>query len=279
MRFIPAVSGVQIPPLLPEDNGSPGSSRASSLLRQGTPREHGRTHGSGRLSRRMMSAHGQTARGRQRSCRGEERKLAEVPTLPAVAKVRSDRDVLPQRAGAFRLRNAPAGQSGPVRHGDTPCPRGRLGAMSERKGKSGNKPLETWSDTRCPHAWGRASSSCPSQAAKSACQTTVSSVDGCVHRVAGGTQYGKVAQLVRACGSYPQCRGFKSLPCYQRTDGGPEFSGPLFCFGGWPCREGLPVLCPSRARPAARERTGPERRLPYRAARSVRADDAPSLTP
>ena len=27
--------------------------------------------------------------------------------------------------------------------------------------------------------------------------------------------HGKVAQLVRACGSYPQCRGFKSLPCYQ----------------------------------------------------------------
>ena len=29
--------------------------------------------------------------------------------------------------------------------------------------------------------------------------------------------HGKVAQLVRACGSYPQCRGFKSLPCYQKT--------------------------------------------------------------
>ena len=197
-------------------------------------------------------------RGRQRSCRGEERKLAEVPTLPAVAKVHGDRDVLPQRAGASRLRNAPAGQSGPVRHGDTPCPRGRLGAMSERKGKSGNKPLETWSDTRCPHAWGRASSSCPSQAAKSACQTTVSSVDGCVHRVAGGTQYGKVAQLVRACGSYPQCRGFKSLPCYQRTDGGPEFSGPLFCFG----RVALPggASCPLPVAGAAcgpgKDRTG-----------------------
>lgn len=27
--------------------------------------------------------------------------------------------------------------------------------------------------------------------------------------------YGKVAQLVRACGSYPQGRGFNSLPCYQ----------------------------------------------------------------
>ena len=26
--------------------------------------------------------------------------------------------------------------------------------------------------------------------------------------------FGKVAQLVRACGSYPQCRGFNSLPCY-----------------------------------------------------------------
>lgn len=38
MRFIPAVSGVQIPPLLPEYNGSPGSSRASSFLRQGTSR-------------------------------------------------------------------------------------------------------------------------------------------------------------------------------------------------------------------------------------------------
>ena len=27
-------------------------------------------------------------------------------------------------------------------------------------------------------------------------------------------QLGKVAQLVRACGSYPQCREFKSPPCY-----------------------------------------------------------------
>ena len=25
---------------------------------------------------------------------------------------------------------------------------------------------------------------------------------------------GEVAQLARACGSYPQCRGFKSLPRY-----------------------------------------------------------------
>lgn len=29
--------------------------------------------------------------------------------------------------------------------------------------------------------------------------------------------YGKVAQLVRACGSYPQGRGFNSLPCYHQT--------------------------------------------------------------
>ena len=28
--------------------------------------------------------------------------------------------------------------------------------------------------------------------------------------------YGEVAQLARACGSYPQCRGFKSLPRYCR---------------------------------------------------------------
>ena len=27
-------------------------------------------------------------------------------------------------------------------------------------------------------------------------------------------KYGEVAQLARACGSYPQCRGFKSLPRY-----------------------------------------------------------------
>src|SRR4030066_893206 len=29
-------------------------------------------------------------------------------------------------------------------------------------------------------------------------------------------QYGGVAQLVRACGSYPQCPGFKSLHRHQR---------------------------------------------------------------
>ena len=35
----------------------------------------------------------------------------------------------------------------------------------------------------------------------------------------GATQseYGEVAQTVRACGSYPQCRGFNSLPRYQNT--------------------------------------------------------------
>lgn len=29
-------------------------------------------------------------------------------------------------------------------------------------------------------------------------------------------QHGKVAQLVRASGSYPLGRGFKSLPCYHK---------------------------------------------------------------
>ena len=29
--------------------------------------------------------------------------------------------------------------------------------------------------------------------------------------------YGEVAQLARACGSYPQCRGFKSLPRYEKS--------------------------------------------------------------
>ena len=43
--------------------------------------------------------------------------------------------------------------------------------------------------------------------------------------------YGKVAQLVRACGSYPQCRGFKSLPCYQKIQAVRVCPGPLFCYG------------------------------------------------
>lgn len=33
------------------------------------------------------------------------------------------------------------------------------------------------------------------------------------------TQRGKVAQLVRALGSYPSCREFKSPPCYQIFQG------------------------------------------------------------
>ena len=40
--------------------------------------------------------------------------------------------------------------------------------------------------------------------------------------------YGKVAQLVRACGSYPQCRGFKSLPCYQKNTSGSGLSRAAF---------------------------------------------------
>ena len=37
---------------------------------------------------------------------------------------------------------------------------------------------------------------------------------------------GGIAQLARACGSYPQCPGFKSLFRYKKP-GKPMFSGPL----------------------------------------------------
>ncbi len=39
---------------------------------------------------------------------------------------------------------------------------------------------------------------------------------------------GEVAQLVRACGSYPQCRGFNSLPRYQDYPKALQFLQSLF---------------------------------------------------
>ena len=39
---------------------------------------------------------------------------------------------------------------------------------------------------------------------------------------------GEVAQLARACGSYPQCRGFKSLPRYSKALKSLYFTG-FFC--------------------------------------------------
>lgn len=46
------------------------------------------------------------------------------------------------------------------------------------------------------------------------------------------TQCGKVAQLVRALGSYPSCREFKSPPCYQMFQGAllslRSFAGLMF---------------------------------------------------
>ncbi len=62
------------------------------------------------------------------------------------------------------------------------------------------------------------------------CQTSGECV--CSPSPASGDRNGEVAQSVRACGSYPQCRGFKSLPRYQTTPGGQAFRpAPLFVGG------------------------------------------------
>ena len=98
--------------------------------------------------------------------------------------------------------------------------------------------------------------------------------------------HGKVAQLVRACGSYPQCREFKSPPCYQKatTPDVRKASGVFalwaFCVLGirvpglqpapaQPCPPsalaGTPlfnVRCARRAGPSAREDRQSGRRLP-----------------
>ena len=58
--------------------------------------------------------------------------------------------------------------------------------------------------------------SLPGENTEKACQRRASSVDASLRCGKSTKPYGKVAQLVRACGSYPQCRGFKSLPCYQK---------------------------------------------------------------
>ena len=68
----------------------------------------------------------------------------------------------------------------------------------------------------------------PGENTEKACQRRASSVDASLRCGKSTKPYGKVAQLVRACGSYPQCRGFKSLPCYQNMTGSPGISRASF---------------------------------------------------
>ena len=69
-----------------------------------------------------------------------------------------------------------------------------------------------------------------------------------LQRKQNSQQCGKVAQLVRACGSYPQCREFKSPPCYHNaytpvSQGSPGF----FAAERQSCRQsGKP--CPQQSR-------------------------------
>ena len=63
--------------------------------------------------------------------------------------------------------------------------------------------------------------------------------------------HGKVAQLVRACGSYPQCREFKSPPCYQKATT-PDVRKASGVFALWAfCVLGIrvPGLQPAPAQP------------------------------
>ena len=70
--------------------------------------------------------------------------------------------------------------------------------------------------------------SLPGENTEKACQRRASSVDASLRCGKSTKPYGKVAQLVRACGSYPQCRGFKSLPCYQKLTSGSGLSRTAF---------------------------------------------------
>ena len=70
--------------------------------------------------------------------------------------------------------------------------------------------------------------SLPGENTEKACQRRASSVDAFLRCGKSTKPYGKVAQLVRACGSYPQCRGFKSLPCYQKLTSGSGLSRTAF---------------------------------------------------
>ena len=63
---------------------------------------------------------------------------------------------------------------------------------------------------------------------KKSCERRASSVDASLRCGKSTKPYGKVAQLVRACGLYPQCRGFKSLPCYQKLTSGSGLSRTAF---------------------------------------------------
>lgn len=70
MRFIPAVSGVQIPPLLPEYNGSPGSSRASSFCGRA---RHAWAPAAAAAAKRAAWRKGQKPPGRSKSAGRPER--------------------------------------------------------------------------------------------------------------------------------------------------------------------------------------------------------------
>ena len=90
--------------------------------------------------------------------------------------------------------------------------------------------------------------------------------------------HGKVAQLVRACGSYPQCREFKSPPCYQKAQ--PRMSlrvrgfriGPVFFrfFALWPCLPRQVLRAASLLFFKVYERAGPPPCLASRLAPALR---------
>ena len=184
MRFIPAVSGVQIPPLLPEYDRKPGNfpgffcyglfCRVSRDAGQRPARPAGPSW-KGRATGDGMSRPGSPAGG-----------------LPHTAIVR----------GLLRSRDGKSPE--PFRQEKQPRPR------SFRPG-----PLREFF-------------SLPGENTEKACQRRASSVDASLRCGKSTKPYGKVAQLVRACGSYPQCRGFKSLPCYQKFTSGSGLSRTAF---------------------------------------------------
>ena len=145
MRFIPAVSGVQIPPLLPEYDRKPGNFPGFFCY--------------GLFCR--VSRPGSPAGG-----------------LPDTAIV----------WGLLRSRDGKSPE--PFRQEKQPRPR------SFRPG-----PLREFF-------------SLPGENTEKACQRRASSVDASLRCGKSTKPYGKVAQLVRACGSYPQCRGFESPSRY-----------------------------------------------------------------
>ncbi len=184
MRFIPAVSGVQIPPLLPEYDRKPGNFPGFFCY--------------GLFCRMSRDAGQRPARPAGPSWKGG----ATGEGMSRPGRLLEDFRIRPSFGGLLRSRDGKSPE--PFRQEKQPRPR------SFRPG-----PLREFF-------------SLPGENTEKACQRRASSVDASLRCGKSTKPYGKVAQLVRACGSYPQCRGFKSLPCYQKLTSGSGLSRTAF---------------------------------------------------